>query len=212
MGEEVVKVSGIFKKFKNKIVLKNVNLSINKKEIIGLTGPSGCGKTVLIKMLMGYLKPDKGRIIINSRIGFSVQDNSYYENLTLKQNLNYFAKINNIKNRKEKIKELLNILSLEGYEKNILYNLSGGTKKRVDLACALLNDPQILILDEPFVGLDYSLIQQLSSLLARLRDNGMTIIMSSHVLEPIENLCDRVLFIKDGELNVISKSQIRDLY
>ena len=212
MVEEVLAVNNVSKKFKNKLVLQDINLSLNKKEILGITGPSGSGKTVFIKMLMGYIKPDKGAININPKIGFSFQDNSFYENLTLKQNLNYFAKINNVKNRKEKIKELLHILSLEGYEKNIVFNLSGGTKKRVDIACALLTEPKILILDEPFVGLDYSLIKQLSEFLLNLRESGMTIIMSSHVLEPIENLCDKVIFIKDGELNIVNKSNIRNMY
>ena len=212
MADEVMKLVGITKKFKNRIILDNIDLVVFKKEILGLTGPSGAGKTVLIKILMGYLKPEKGKIISKNKIGFSTQENSFYEDLTLNQNLNYFAKMYNVKKRKEKIKVLIKTLGLDGYEKTIVGNLSGGTKKRVDIACALLNDPDILILDEPYVGLDHLLITQLSSFLDELRKSGMTMIMSSHVLEPIEQLCDRVIFIKDTKVSLIDKKNIRESY
>lgn len=212
MAEEVIKLQGISKKFKNKIILDNISLSINKQEIIGITGKSGSGKSILLKIILGYIKQDKGTISIKSRIGFSSQENSLYENLTLYQNLNYFAKINNVEKRKEKIKELLDILCLKEYEKYLIKNLSGGTKKRVDIACALLNNPEVLILDEPFVGLDHLLIKQLSDFLLKLKKNGMTIIMSSHVLEPIETLCNRILFVKDNKLSNVNKTELKEAY
>jgi ABC-2 type transport system ATP-binding protein len=212
MAQEVIKLSGITKKYKDKAVLDNIDLSINKQEIIGITGPSGSGKSVLIKIIIGYLKQDKGTVSIKSRLGFSTQENSFYDNLTLRQNLNYFSKIYDVKERKDKIKEILRTLSLEEYEKYLVKNLSGGTKKRVDIACALLNEPEILILDEPFVGLDQLLIKQLSDFLTELNKNGMTIIMSSHVLAPIEALCNKIIFIKDKKLFLVKKSDLKEAF
>jgi len=212
MGEEVISLVNVSKRYGGNLVLKDINLSLNKQEILGITGPSGSGKTVLIKILMDFLKPDKGTVRINKKIGFSVQDNSLYENLTLMQNLKYFSKLYNVKNIEDKINYLLRILVLEDYKDKLVFNLSGGTKKRLDIACALLNSPEILILDEPFVGLDCSLISQLSSFLSYLRDNGMTIVMSSHILDPIETLCDKVVFIKNGSLDPIQKLEIRKKY
>ena len=210
MGEVIIQ--NLSKSFKKHIIFEDVNITINKGDIFGILGPSGSGKSVLIKILMGYIKPSKGFVKINGRVGFSIQDNSYYENLTLYQNLNYFAKINNVKNRKEKIDSLIKILSLEEYKKIRIMNLSGGTKKRADLACALLKSPDILILDEPFTGLDSFLINQLIDFFKELQKQGITIILSSHRLQKMDDFCNRFVFINQGKVSNLTKDKLKKLY
>jgi len=211
MGD-MIKLEGVFKEFDGKPILQGVNFIVSKGEIFGVLGESGSGKSVILKILMGFIKPDEGEVVINSKVGFSMQNNSLYENLTLIQNLNYFSNMYGVTNKKEKIKNLLKILSLEGYEKTLVANLSGGTKKRGDIACALLNDPEILILDEPFVGLDSFLVQKLSRLIVELRNQGMTIILSSHLMSQVENLCTKTIFIKNKKVYSVDKSQLKSLY
>jgi ABC-2 type transport system ATP-binding protein len=208
----VINVKEVSKVFNKNKILEDINLSIEKGEILAVLGPSGSGKSVLIKLLIGFLKPTKGNITRNESIGFSMQDNSLYNNLTLKQNLNYFADLNHVPNKKEKINSILEKLSLTGYKNILAANLSGGTKKRADIACALLTNPKILILDEPFVGLDTFLVKELTKRLKTLQEQGITIILSSHLLNQVENLCDRFIFIKNTHAIEISKKDIRSLY
>ena len=208
----VINVKEVSKVFNKNKILEDINLSIEKGEILAVLGPSGSGKSVLIKLLIGFLKPTKGNITRNESIGFSMQDNSLYNNLTLKQNLNYFADLNHVPNKKEKINSILEKLSLISYKNILAANLSGGTKKRADIACALLTNPKILILDEPFVGLDTFLVKELTKRLKTLQEQGITIILSSHLLNQVENLCDRFIFIKNTHAIEISKKDIRSLY
>jgi ABC-2 type transport system ATP-binding protein len=208
----IIEVKGVSKSFKKNVIFSDANFKIKKGEILGILGSSGSGKSVLIKCLMGFIKPSKGKIINSAEIGFSTQANAIYENLTVKQNLNYFARLSNVKDRKKQIEVLLKNLSLTEYEKVKVLKLSGGTKKRVDLACALLTNPEILILDEPFAGLDTFLVNQLSKFLKELKKQGKTIIISSHLLDQVENLCTDLIFIKDKKVVSISKSQLKKLY
>jgi len=210
--EEVISLKGVSKKFKKNLIFEDVNLSINEKDIFGILGPSGGGKSVLIKIILNFIQQDKGSVRVKRKIGFSMQNNSFYENLTLIQNLNYFAKMYNVKNKDEKIKSLISTLALEGYENTRALHLSGGTRKRADLACALLNDPDILILDEPFSGLDSFLVKQLSDFLKQLKEHGMTIILSSHLLNQVENLCNKFIFINKGTATMLAKGQLKKLY
>jgi ABC-2 type transport system ATP-binding protein len=215
---ESISIQNISKSFGNQLILTNISALINKGEIIGLVGPSGAGKSIFIKMLIGFLKPDTGRIIINplieQSIGFSMQNNSIYDMLTVKQNLNYFASIYKVprKVRKQMIPLLIEKLNLKKFEKVIVENLSGGTKKRVDIACALLRNPEILVLDEPFLGLDPSLVASLSKFILELNKNGKTIIISSHQIQELSVLCNRVFLIKNSSLYQIEKSQMHLAY
>ena len=210
--ERIIKLENVSKKFKKKLVLRQVNLSFNKGDIVGILGRSGSGKSVLLKLLMEFLRPTTGNLDIKEKVGFSTQSNSLYEGLTLKQNLNYFSKIYSIKDREKVISYLINLLHLEPYKNTLVKKLSGGTQKRVDIACALLDSPQILILDEPFVGLDSFLVNELNNFLRTLKDKGVTIILSSHLLEQVDGLCNRFIFIEEGSSKEISRTQLKSLY
>lgn len=215
---EILRLNSIQKRFKEKEVLRGINLSLKKGEILGLVGKSGSGKSVLIKTIIGFLEPNSGKVIINSSsnnsLNYSMQENAIYDDLTVNQNLDYFASINKIKRkiRKEKINTLLKETSLEEYKKVLVRNLSGGTKKRVDLACSLMTDPEVLILDEPLLGLDPSLINSMAKLIRKLNEQGKTIIISSHQIEELYKICSRVVLLKEGTLYEIKKNEIRGVY
>ncbi len=189
-----------------------MNFSINSSDFVGLIGSSGSGKSVFVKILIGIMRPTKGKININGKMGFSLQNNSFYKKLTLYQNLVFFSKIYKVKDYKTKIGELMNSLDLLNFRNTLASSLSGGTQKRLDLACALLNDPEILLLDEPFVGLDPFLVKELMQLYKNLNINGITIILSSHRLDVIESLCNKFFIVHEKKLFSLSKNQLKDIY
>jgi len=219
-GEDLITIDNLSKSFGRKIILDKVSLSINKGEFVGLVGPSGVGKTVFIKMLIGFYTPNSGKMSflsdkVKNLIGFSMQNNAIYGDLTLIQNLNYFGKVYGLKRkeRKEKVELLLNNLELKEYRNIRVNKLSGGTKKRVDIACSLMNNPEILILDEPFLGLDPLLVGKISGFLKKLnKNNGTTIILSSHYLFELGELCNRFLSFKDKKIIEIKKEDLWRFY
>lgn len=206
---ELINVS---KSFGNRKILDNINLKFANKEIIGILGPNGAGKSVLLKIIAGFLSPDKGRVYSNGKVGISIQDNSFYESLTVKQNLNYFANIYKVEDKKNKIAELIHELGLSNFVNSNVSTLSGGTKKKLDLACSLLNDPSILVLDEPFTGLDRSFTNELVRLLKKLNERGLTLIISSHVVPSTFDLCNRFLLVEDGSVSPVSKEIVKEMF
>lgn len=214
----VLFVDSISKSFGRKKILDNVSFNVQKGEVVGLVGRSGAGKSVLIKILVGFYVPDNGYVAVTSGsknpLGYSMQDNALYDQLTVRQNLKYFSNIHKIprKVRAERIKLLINRLNLKEYENVLVKKLSGGTKKRVDIACALLSDPEVIIFDEPFLGLDPALTDALSSFIISLGRVGKAILVSSHRTEELNKICDRVVMLKQGKMNSINKSQMREVY
>jgi ABC-2 type transport system ATP-binding protein len=208
----VLVIDNVSKRFKNKLIIDNVSMSIRKGEILGILGPSGSGKSTFIKMIIGFFKPTKGTIKIydskekkiKNQIGYSMQNNALYANLTVKQNLKYFAKMYDCprKEIKVKISTLIEKLNLKEYEKELVTNLSGGTKKRVDIACALINDPEIIVFDEPFLGLDPKLIEDILE----------TIIISSHRITEILKICTKLIALKDKKFYDLPKNRINEVY
>ena len=211
-------IENLYKKMGGKQVLNGINLSVEKGEVLGLVGRSGAGKTVLVKTIIGFLKPDKGEIKINSKseypIGYSMQENAIYENLTVLQNLKYFASINRIKwgIRRQRIRELIKSRDLGEYKRKLVKNISGGTKKRVDLACALLGDPDIIVLDEPLLGLDPGLVDSILKIIKKIEKQGKTVIISSHQIAELSRVCSRFVLLKDGILYKIKQKQLATVY
>lgn len=203
----LLEVKDIEKTYTKKI-LSNINFTIKENEIIGIVGSSGSGKSVLLKILIGFIKPTKGIITKNASTGFSSQNNALYSALTPRENLEYFATMHGVTNKKEEITKIIKSLGLENYENEEVEHLSGGTKKRVDIACALLGNPKIIILDEPFNGLDNKRVNELIFLIKELYNNGKTIIVTSHLIEPIQDLCTRFLMVEEGNLKEISKKDL----
>jgi len=213
----VLEVKGVSKSFGDNSILENIKLKLKEKEILGIVGASGQGKSVLIKTLIGFLKPDKGEIISpipKNKVGFSMQDNSIYEYLKIKQNWKYFGKLKGLSRTeiKEQTQKLLEELDLTKYRKKLVKKLSGGTQKRVDLGCALITKPKILILDEPFLGLDPELIRNLSKYLTHLKKQGTSIIISSHRVKEISLICSRLVQLKNKTISPISKRRVGEVY
>ena len=204
----IISISNVCKNYKTKKALDNVSLEIKKGELFGLLGVNGAGKTTLIKILCGLTKKTSGNVLINDLnldndidkikeiIDISPQETSVAQNLTVKENLNFFA---NIYNTTNKIEEVVNIFKLNDVLNQKAKTLSGGYKRRLSIAIALISQPKILFLDEPTLGLDVFARRELWKIIDELKKN-ITIILTSHYLEEIENLCDRVAILSNGKL------------
>ena len=220
MNENIIEVKKLNKIYDKIIAVKDLSFVINKGKIIGLLGPNGCGKTTTIAMILGLVKPTSGEIIIKGknlekdRINLLEKMNfisPYVElpkKLTVEENLKVYAGLYGVKNANEKIYELVNELRLNEFFKKKTGELSSGQKNRISLAKALINDPEILMLDEPTASLDpdtgdfvRSFIEHYSS------KTNVTILLASHNMNEVERLCDSVMMMKDGIIVDTGKSQ-----
>ena len=236
--KEIIRYEGISKNFGHKSVLENVSFSILDGEIFGVIGMSGSGKTTLLNLLVGFIEPEVGdvkflsdlcpdlecrdvymsafdnRDAVKKLFGFAAQSPSFYEKLTAAENIDYFGCLYDLRRsmRKTNAKILLRLMGLEESAKRLGCELSGGMQKRLDIACALVHDPKVLILDEPTANLDPLLRKQMWELIRKINQGGTTIIISSHFLEEIESLCDRVAIVHEGKvLEIGAPSEMRSL-
>lgn len=205
-----ISIKNVCKYYKSKKALDNVTLNIEQGELFGLLGVNGAGKTTLIKILCGLTKKSSGNIIINDLnldkdldeikkiIDISPQETSVASNLTVKENLEFFANIYG-NNTNENLNEVIDIFNLNDVINQKAKTLSGGYKRRLSIAIALISKPKILFLDEPTLGLDVFARRELWNIIKQLKKNN-TIILTSHYLEEIENLCDRVGILSKGNL------------
>jgi ABC-2 type transport system ATP-binding protein len=212
MGDNLLEVRGLCKSFDGKPILSDVSFFVKPGEILGLIGKSGTGKTTIMKLLVGFYEPDKGSILLDgedikkniidlrSKVGFVTQDDCFYDELTVEENLEYFGKIYDIHNEaiSHNIGRLLKFLKLEDARNKLAKNLSGGMRRRLDFACAMIHNPDILVMDEPTTGLDPILRKEFWDIIQHIRKSGKTIIFSSHLLEEIDQLADRVVIIDQG--------------
>ncbi len=206
----IITIDNVCKNYKSKKALDNVSLSIKQAELFGLLGVNGAGKTTLIKILCGLTRKTSGTITINNFnldkeidkikeiIDISPQETSVANNLTVKENLEFFANIYN-NNDVKTINEIIDIFNLNEVLNQRAKTLSGGYKRRLSIAIALISKPKILFLDEPTLGLDVFARRELWNIIKKLQKN-ITIILTSHYLEEIENLCDRVAILSNGKL------------
>ena len=206
----IITIDNVCKNYKSKKALDNVSLSIKQAELFGLLGVNGAGKTTLIKILCGLTRKTSGTITINNFnldkeidkikeiIDISPQETSVANNLTVKENLEFFANIYN-NNDTNTINEIVDIFNLNEVLNQRAKTLSGGYKRRLSIAIALISKPKILFLDEPTLGLDVFARRELWNIIKKLKKN-ITIILTSHYLEEIENLCDRVAILSNGKL------------
>lgn len=232
MVEEIFSIKNIHKSFGNNHVLKNISLEVKKGEIIGLIGSSGAGKTTLLNILVGFVRPDKGKVLfstykrtakdankhfkdlkktynvldkpllVNKSYGFAAQTPSFYNLLTVRENLEFFGNMYGIgsKSVRANIDILLKLMSLNASQHVLGKNLSGGMKRRLDIACAMVHNPDVLLLDEPTADLDPILRNQIWEIVKRINMRGTTIILSSHHLNELDVLCDRIAIVKQGKL------------
>jgi ABC-2 type transport system ATP-binding protein len=206
-----IEVINLSKTYKSKEAVSNINFKINENEIVGLLGPNGCGKTTTIGMILGLLKPTSGQVLIN---GIDIEKNKisllykmnfispYIElpkKLTVRQNLTVYGKLYCIKNLNNQIDCLSNKLRLDGLLDKVTGELSSGQKNRVSLAKALINDPTVLLLDEPTASLDPETGNFIRTFLENYKkEKKISVLLASHNMNEVKRLCDSVLMMKDG--------------
>lgn len=208
MNNIILETKNLSKNFKGeKAAVKDISLKVNRNSIYGLLGPNGAGKSTILKMITGMLKPSSGEILFNGHkwnrkdlasIGSLIEEAPLYENLTAEENLKVRTTILNLPD--SRIKEVLKIVELENTGKKRAGQFSMGMKQRLGIAIALLNNPELLILDEPTNGLDPFGIQELRELIKSFPEKGITVILSSHMLSEVNQIADHVGIISAGVL------------
>ncbi len=241
MGQEVLRVENLTKSYGDKIILENISFDVNEGEIIGIIGSSGSGKTTLLNTMIGFIRPDRGDVLFRQRhlvagsedekevygsvfkkkndfkhmYGFAAQVPSFYEKLTVVENLKYFGDLYGLSKESlnANIKTLLAMVNLENSSNQLGKNLSGGMERRLDIACALIHNPAVLILDEPTADLDPVLRNNIWSLIHKINNKGTTVVLSSHHLNELETLCDRIAIIMNGKIQDIgSPDDLKEKY
>ena len=218
MENSILEVKNIVKKFRNRIAVDNISFTVSKGDVFGFLGPNGAGKTTTIRLILGLLQPDKGDIFINnlsiknnfyaavSKVGALVEGPAFYEYMTAEENLECFgAYSENVS--KTDIWKCLELVGLSKRAKDKVKEYSFGMKQRLGIAQALLHDPDILVLDEPINGLDPQGIREIRDIINELRNQGKTIFLSSHILSEVENVCNKILIIKDGKEVISGKTK-----
>jgi ABC-2 type transport system ATP-binding protein len=211
--ENVITVENLSKNFGSVQAVKNISFSVRRGEIFGIIGPNGAGKTTTLEMLEGISKPTEGKVNVlglvpsqelrelNKRIGVQFQATSIQRKMKVKEALDLFASFYSDSTKKDYLIELLNL----NEKLNVHFeDLSGGWKQRVTLALATLHSPEIVFLDEPSMGLDPHARREMWSMIRMLRDEGCTIVVTTHYMEEAEKLCDRVAMIYSGELKALN--------
>ena len=206
-----IEVNNLTKKFKEKTAVNGISFQINKGELFALLGTNGAGKTTTIKMISTLILPTSGEIkvegldVIKDRqkikeiVNVSPQETAIAPNLSVKENLEFMAGVYQIKNKDEKINELVKMFNLDGVLKQKAKTLSGGWQRKVSIAISLINDPKILFLDEPTLGLDVIARKELWSVIKELKGK-ITIILTTHYMEEAESLSDRIGIMANGNL------------
>ncbi len=212
----MIEVKNVTKKYGNFTAVDNLNFTVQEGEIVGLLGPNGAGKSTTMNMMTGYIEPTNGSISINGydilkktkkakkQIGYMPENVPLYSELTVKEFVSYMAELKLVKRakRKEEVQTILKETGLEEVQNKLTRNLSRGYKQRVSMAGALVGNPDVLILDEPTVGLDPKQIIEIRNLIKKLGKKH-TVIISSHILSEISQICERVIILNQGKIVAI---------
>ena len=224
MNKISIEIKNLSKHYNNIEAVKNINFKINKGSIVGLLGPNGCGKTTTIGMMLGLIKPSSGAVFINDQNIESEKNRTkilekmnfispYVElpkKLTVEENLKVYGKMYGVNNLQDKISDLMKQLNLSEFKKRKTGELSSGQKNRVSLAKALINDPEILLLDEPTASLDPDVGDYIRTYIESFASKKCaTILLASHNMNEVERLCNEVMMMKNG--NIIDKGTCRSL-
>ena len=209
MNDYAVEVRDLHKHFGHVHALRGLSLQVERGITYGLLGPNGAGKTTLIRSIVGLLRPETGTVrvlgrtmpdkSVMARIGYMTQNIALYEDLTVRQNVAFFAAMAGVTRAPRRIDEALALVELADRANSRVRELSGGLQRRCSLACALVHRPELVVLDEPTVGVDPQLRVQFWDHFHRLNAQGVTLIVSSHVMDEAAR-CDRLGFIRDGRL------------
>jgi ABC-2 type transport system ATP-binding protein len=220
-NNHLIQANGLFKHFKNVRAVNGVDFSLEKGEYVALLGPNGAGKTTLVEMIEGIRTPDKGEIFVRGHsintdksglynlLGISFQETRFLEKITVEETVRLFASFYHQNN--DKINKVIDLVGLDEKRKAYTKNLSGGQRQRLALAISLLNDPEILILDEPTTGLDPAARREIWDILLRLKGTMNTsLILTTHYMEEATQLCDRIVIMDKGSF--LAEGTLNDLF
>jgi len=222
-GDVAVELQEVSKHFGAVVAVDKLSLTIRRGEVFGLLGPNGAGKTTTVRMICGLLRPTSGRITVlgyemprealkaRRHIGLLPQESDIYEMLTGRENLEYFARLYGLEGEElsRRVQEVLELVGLARRADDRAGEYSGGMKRRLMVARAIVHDPDLVILDEPTMGLDVFAVRRIRSLIRKLAEGGRTVILTTNDLEDAERTCDRVAIIDHGRL--LALGTIREL-
>ncbi|MFN2362668.1 MAG: ABC transporter ATP-binding protein [Halarsenatibacteraceae bacterium] len=223
LSNHPIVIDNLNKKYRKITALNGINLKVNQGEIFGFLGPNGAGKTTTMKILLGLLKPTAGSTQlfgvnsteltnnVRKKIGVVFEENNLYKHLTGQENLKFFASLYNVP--AEKINQLLDFFELNQARDLQIKNYSKGMKQRLLIARAIIASPDLLILDEPTSGLDPASIEIIHQAIQQFKRENKTVFLSSHFMEEVERLCDRIAFINKGEIiTITTPSKLKSYY
>lgn len=211
MEQPVLSVRGLRKSFSGKEVVKDISFDVPQGEIFGILGPNGAGKTTAIRMIMGVLTADKGEVnfyfngsqgqLDKTKLGYLPEERGLYDNVKVIQTLVYLAELKGVPNQeaKKRALEWLEIMSLSDYAESKLEKLSKGMQQKVQFIAAVLHRPELVLLDEPFSGLDPINQDLFKELIRKLQSEGIAVLLSAHQMSMVEELCTRIFLIEKGE-------------
>jgi ABC-2 type transport system ATP-binding protein len=219
---DAIQLSGLTRAFKDDIVIRDISFSVDENNVLGLIGGNGSGKTTLLELMAGVLRPTLGTVKVQlsgtdlrdvyrnrheakKYFGFGLQSPSFYSSMTVAENVEYFASLHGMEDTstEEYREELLTRLELHDRLKTTASRLSGGMKKRLDIACATVHQPRYIFLDEPASDLDPELRSTVWDVISWFADNGATVVFSTHYLQELQSFTDRVGILEDGRLRAI---------
>ena len=212
--ENVIEIDGLTKKYKELVAIDNLSFKVKEGEILGLLGPNGSGKSTTINCILALLNYSNGSIKIfgeemkpnsyniKSKIGVVFQDVAVFEELTVYENIDYFCGlyIKDKKTRKQYVEEAIELVGIEEFKKFHPKQLSGGLLRRLNIACGIAHKPKLIFLDEPTVAVDPQSRNNILDGIKKLRDNGATIVYTTHYMEEVEILCDRIIILDKGKV------------
>jgi ABC-2 type transport system ATP-binding protein len=219
-ADEVIAVRGLTKRFGDKTVVDNVDLNVKRGEIVGFLGPNGSGKTTTIRLICGLLHADAGEGtalghdirtesgLIKMQTGYMTQRFSFYEDLTIRENLDFVARLYDLKPRKDYVDRTLERLGLTNRQNQLAGNLSGGWKQRLALAACVMHEPKLLLLDEPTAGVDPKARREFWDEIHALADEGLTVLVSTHYMDEAER-CHRIVYIAYG--TIVARGTVKDV-
>lgn len=215
-----IKVEGITKLYGKQKALNNVSFTIGTGEVVGFLGPNGAGKSTIMKIICSYITQDEGVVEVcgintvddsieaRKKIGYLPEHNPLYLDMYIKEFLSFIADVHKIKNKKDRIEEMIELTGLTPEKSKKIGQLSKGYRQRVGIAAALIHDPEVLILDEPTTGLDPNQLKDIRSLIKNIGQTK-TVMLSTHIMQEVEAICDRAIIIKLGE--IVADNKIENL-
>ncbi len=226
---------GLYKKYRNRMVVKNVSVEVNQKEIVGLLGPNGAGKTTTFYIIVGLIKPFEGQVFIDDKeitsypmykraqmgVGYLAQEASVFRNLSVEDNIKAVLEFSHYskKQQKDRLEELLTEFGLDHIRKSKGIQLSGGERRRTEIARALAVDPKFILLDEPFAGIDPIAVEDLQNIVAHLKDKNIGVLITDHNVHETLSITDRAYLLYEGSVmksgtseELANDEQVRRVY